>query len=1060
MKQISESVSGTAPSSENSSDSGPKPTVKPVHSVAYEESVKGIKKARSCLYGRDKEQKILSQCLSRVNEARRQGNTRAEFILISGYDGTGKSALAFSVEPKVIETGGLFLSGKFDLSSSNLPFSAVMSVLSQFCWKVKSSLAAGSECLVNFEDILQNISKNLDIAELSLLMKVVSDLESIVREMPKLQAPDQGHRNAKDLPLATLQKLFRAMNEVVTPLVIVLDDLQWADTSSLELIHALVTDRKMDGLVLLGSYRSNDVGQTHVLSKVLRLIQADMKDIETSSFTELQIENLDLSTVTSIIENSLSMHQENKYERLAKLCMRRTQGNIFFLLAFIEMLIDEKLIYFNKETTCWDWDISMIDQETAAIFNVVDLLQQKMKKMADPNAIELLELAACLGNAFRKDTLYLVWTNYEQNSSNDREYFELIMGTIMKDNFLEPILNGTSCRFLHDKIQEAALTLSTNEDFKKLQYKVGMLLFDNLDEKGLEDNIFIVTNLQNNSSELSSSRIANLNLLTAIKSQHMCSFGSAANYISTGIQFLPKLSWITHPKLTLDIYSLGAKIECALGNFKKAEKYCHQVLKQKKIKLIDKARVYLVQMDMHSGQGRHQEALNVALDVLKGFGFTVPKNEYLMKIRVILALYKMKKTPNKQEIESLQLASDNEMIACMEFMTFAMKYSHLQGNKLLLILITSELLKLILQHGLSDSSLPAFVGAGIIQYARGDFSSMRIYDEIALSLLDKVPTKRTEPQTLFIAHNMGLVWAMPLQLIRHKFLECYKIGMQIGNSEWAMIGIAHYIGLGFWAGTSLCSLEQDYSIYFPQMVALKRHDVKIGTLSCWQTVHNLMGLSENTIDLTGTVMDEEELLRNPANYNALSLGIFRVMRVAICTYFSEFTIGAERAIEVGRNTFLQTFTASALGMFETFVHCICFYATARITKKGRYVRLAKKGHGKIRSWVKKGNVNSLHHLKLLNAELSFLKGRKETAFDFYHQAIIEAAQSEFVPDAALASERFAVSLLECTKGSTGDEDARSHMEQAIKYYSSWGAKKKVEVLKKDYCSLLNPNVAG
>ena len=791
------------------------------------------------LYGREKEVSILNECIKRVagagssasisdddeDETSRPANgniksqQRLEVVFISGFSGTGKTTLALSLKEQCVKNfHGLFLSAKSDQNLTDHPFSAMSSICCQLCWEIGSlrTMKPKSDDMhrkgLSFDAIREAIRKSIDVTELRLLSNIVPDLKDIIIGEDVLSPPQtifgdhQGSIETRDRLLFAFRKFFRIAVETFAPIVVMLDDLQWSDSSSIEFLKTLVTDQhQLFGLLIIGCYRSNAVDNMHILSKTIRALQNEKE----RGITEISVGNLSAASARSLIMDVLNMSDKKQCEDLVTFCFDRTQGNVFFLLNFLSMLKGEGLLRYNVCTHSWSWDMHELEKKTAAAQNVVDLVRGKMNNSSQENKT-LLKLAASLGNEFRKEILFLVWTNYKDNDTDDwtaKATFDHILNELIEARFLEGVAES-SYRFIHDEIQEAAMALNPEENFSSLQHQVGMILFANLDEKELDEYIFVVANLQSNASE-KSSNIAELNLRAAKKAQRLSAIDSATSFAAKGISFLPEGTWTENPELSLELYSLGAEGEVCLGNFDAAEKYCNEVLRQQNVATIEVARIYLVQINIQQGLGKVKEALNLCFDVLGILGCNIPGNQVAMSVAIVRSIWKLRIPPKTSRVEALPMMTDPVRKKIMQVVDTAGLLAHLAGDGPAAMLMRAYLVQWTLKYGICDQSPSGFAAYAVTCWALGDFDAMLKYNEIALTLMAKTPVNFYDPAASLIACNYGLGWVKPIQSIANKSMEAYMIGMQVGNTTMAMYCVFNHIHCSFVGGSSLKNLEED-----------------------------------------------------------------------------------------------------------------------------------------------------------------------------------------------------------------------------------------------------------
>jgi predicted ATPase len=366
------------------------------------------------LYGRDEDIAVLLAAFERVagreNTGRGRGGGReggkvgdtesdaisasSEMMLVSGYAGVGKSALVQELYSSITVRRGYFISGKFDQLQRNIPYSAIVDALRKL---VQQLLGEPDEQVQQWRSRLLNaLSSNGQ-----LIIDVIPDVELIIGKPPSVS--EVGATEAQNRFNRVFQQFIRVFCAKDHPLVIFLDDLQWIDSATLQLIELILLDEQTQSLFLLGAYRDNEVSSTHPFALVLERLRQQEAVLEEIVLTPLTLEPL-----AQLIAETL--HQDtNTIHSLAELVLRKTGGNPFFVGEFLQLLYSENLLSFNAEHLSWQWNVAQIEAQNITD-NVVELLLLKLKKLSE-NTQQLLQLAACVGAEFDLETWRLYGIN-------------------------------------------------------------------------------------------------------------------------------------------------------------------------------------------------------------------------------------------------------------------------------------------------------------------------------------------------------------------------------------------------------------------------------------------------------------------------------------------------------------------------------------------------------------------------------------------------------------------------------------------------------------------------
>jgi predicted ATPase len=1026
------------------------------------------------LYGRENEMATLNKCLESVMSK----DDRRQLVLISGYSGTGKTALASTLKMRVKRLKGAFISGKFDLCLRDEPYTGITAACRELCGEMLLLRDTPSfEAL--FQEIRRKIVDQLG-AELRLLTHVIPHLHEIVGESEGLEdkMERQGHVEAKSRFNYAFRRFFRVMSSYFMPLVMFLDDLQWADLESLDLLGVLIADRDNPNLMVIGCYRSNEVNETHILTKILRDLQ-DKNEQDGFDVTEITVGSLEIPDTHRMLMDLIS-EDDSRTLSLAQICHKKTDGNAFFFIHFLSSLHQQHLLSFNLGTLKWSWDESEIESQMLATENVVDLMKYKMDELPDP-VIQSLQLAACLGSTFDEKTLGLVWDEIRRGKDDTKEDIEHSLHVAVEEGLLEEVGSASgSYRWVHDKIQEAAFSLVAENELARLRSQVGDILVSQLGERELDGAIFVVVNLLNEGSVVSEGakrvKLAELNLQAARKATEFSAFESAAKYTAKGIEMLPSNHWQDKFELALELYSTAAEAEGYIGDVEQIEAHCSEVLDQTRCSLSEKLRVYNVLMDSIANRDRMSEAVDLCLGVLKQSGCKFPNKSIPIALSTVVGVVRIKvtvKSRTSEESSKMQFMTDARRIENMKLLDKLTTYCYLADNALLPLVVFRSL-KWTIRYGLCDYAPPAFATTGgILTGVLFDLQGGSTYGKHALLLMERLGCKTTESRTLFVVYSFVLPWTRPAQSMLRPLLRSYEIGLQTGDTESAMWAIYHYILIAFQAGRSLVALEADCRVYLKQMQEFKRYKISSMCRLTWQMMLNLIGPSENTTVSTGEAMDQEECLEGAArSMNHHLLAMLQVHQHALYAIFGEHELGADLAISKGgdlakqmpgckydaslssdlldsvlhhgresnQNVFLIVGPAVWMDMF---LKGISLFAMARKTRERKYTNLAKKSLASIKDWEEKGNPNVRHCESLLEAELAALNGRKHVAKKHYEVAAKWAGRGGFVRDAALVNERYGEFLLE---DMSDQEEAAFRFQEAIKLYLEWEARAKAKLL--------------
>ena len=305
------------------------------------------------LYGRKSEVDTLVAAFDHVAT-----EGRAEFILVSGHAGVGKSSVVNEFSKLVIPRRGLFAGGKFDQYKRDIPYSTLAQAFQSL---VRNILGLDETKLKHWRDaLLEALGPNGQ-----LMVTLIPELAAIIGEQPP--TPDLPPQEAGSRFQMVFRRFLSAFAQPEHPLALFLDDLQWLDAATLELLEHLVTEPDVRHVLLVGAYRANELDPSHALVRTFERIRNAGTDVQ-----EIALKPLAASDVRRLIADALRAEPEH-VRPLAKLVFEKTAGNAFFVNQFVAELAEDGLLAIDSGTRAWKWDIDRI-RAKGFTANVADLM--------------------------------------------------------------------------------------------------------------------------------------------------------------------------------------------------------------------------------------------------------------------------------------------------------------------------------------------------------------------------------------------------------------------------------------------------------------------------------------------------------------------------------------------------------------------------------------------------------------------------------------------------------------------------------------------------------------
>ncbi len=452
----------------------------------------GIFQIPQKLYGREAETQTLLSSFEMVST----GVT--EIVLVAGPSGAGKSVLVYEIQKPVAQQRGYFLTGKYDQHKRNIPYSGIIQAFQDL---VRHILSESAERIADWNaQIAAAVGANGHV-----IIDVIPDVELIIGPQPPV--PQLGLTESENRFNLVMQHFIRVFATDEHPLVLFLDDLQWADLASLKLLQMLATDSQTQNLLIIGSYRDNEMNASHPLMMTIDDLRKTSATVKT-----IALRSLDLDDVNTLISDTLHSTPEQT-QALADLVFEKTAGNPFFVNQFFKSLHGDGLIVFDAASGHWVWDLDQIN-ERGMTDNVLTFMAEKIQKY-EPETQRILMQAACIGRQFEMELLSVV--TGESSAIVAAQLWPalregLIIPVDIDYSFAQPektdsvnthsttSTNGyinVAYRFLHDRVWQAAYSLMEEAEKKQIHFTVGCLILQTTPKERIDERVFDIVNHQN-----------------------------------------------------------------------------------------------------------------------------------------------------------------------------------------------------------------------------------------------------------------------------------------------------------------------------------------------------------------------------------------------------------------------------------------------------------------------------------------------------------------------------------------------------------------------------------
>ncbi|EPX58651.1 serine/threonine protein kinase [Cystobacter fuscus DSM 2262] len=1007
------------------------------------------------LYGRQREAEALLAIFERV------ATGRAELVLVAGYSGIGKSALVHEVHRPIVRRRGYFISGKFDQLSRNIPYASLIQAIQEL---VRQLLSEPAERLAHWrEKLLAALGLNT-----SVIIDVISEVELIVGPQPR--APELPPLEAQKRFKRVFERFFRTFAGPEHPLVVFLDDLQWADLPSLTLIEQLLTDSDMKHLLLMGAYRDNEIDAAHPLLAILAGLGRAGATMSTISLGPLEREHC-----IEFLADTLNRAPVD-VEPLADICLRKTAGNPFFMGQFLLSLYNEGMIRFDVQAGIWTWDMDRISH-TPMTDNVVALMESKIQKLPEDTQ-RVLKLAACMGNTFELKTLALVEERAPQLLADS-------LWPALREGLLQPLGDAykfieahsaaadfvtehgntgaraggwtrVAYRFLHDRVQDAARALLPDEERCSVHLRIGRLMRSALPPAEQDEALFTIVGHLNLGSELISQQqerdeLAALNLSAGRKGQSSAAHAVALGCFEAGLALLGDERWTRRYELALQLHTQAAEASFLSRDFQRMEHHANEVLAHAR-GLLDPCKVYEVRSHALIIQNRLEDAVHTLRHGLALLGIEFPARPTPEDVGAALAEARaaLGDRPIAELIE-LPPMKDPVMLAVMRLLSILSALAYVAAPPLFPLIVLRQTV-LAAKYGNTGSMAYGYAMYGIILIgAVGDIDSAYALAALALRVLERYEAREYTVRALFMWNMISGQWKAHLRESLRGLEEVHRSGLEEGDPTFAGWGTNWLVIHSFFLGQELSGLDQRASAWVQALVQSKQETTWHYTQIVHQAVQNLRGLSEEPCRLVGAVYDEEKMLPiHLAANDALGVASLFLYKLQLCVLFGRHAEALDHAAVVDRHVGAVTGTLHLpLFIFFDVLARLSLYASMSTEERERMLRRVDEGIAKMHHWA--GHAPANHGAKhaLLLAERHRVFGATEQARVEYYRAIALAREHEFRNDEALATERFALFLRE-----RGEQDVSwLFMTRARHLYHHWGAEAKVRELERTFPEL-------
>lgn len=976
-------------------------------------------------YGRHLEQLSLQEALQRVS------NGSAEAVWVCGNGGIGKTSFVKETLRKVESFEGFFAMGKFDPHHTPKPYDVWIQVIRELVGHLL--MESRLEVEVWKLDILNAVEGHG-----SLLIELVPKLEFLIGEQPPIQ-PLQ--------PIEAQQRFHLVLNRFIKlflrqdrPLVLFLDDLQWADEASLQYLTYLLEDRETKHLLVVLAYRDAEISTQHPVSRLDRYL-IERKTV----ISRIHLKALEVTDLSQLLHDAMH-YKAVGTDELAAVLLQKTEGNPFFLKQFLQELIDDEHVSFDELNHCWQWDLRSIS-EISIPDNAAAYISEKMKHLPY-KMVYMLGRAAFLGSSFKTETLAFV------TELTLKELSE-VLDMAIREQLLQSVMSADEelYKFQHDRIQQAAYSLVPDAERYDLHMRIGTLLID----LGEDDNLFEATDHLNHAWKIAEYpekklELAELNLHAGLKAKQLTAYETSLNYLRQATGLLEESSWANSYKLAFQAFFEQAEAEYLCAHFETSNDLFN-VLLSKATTNLDKALVYSMKIQIEATNDNYEEVILLGRKALELLNVRHTFNPGSLELT--LQFLRLKRKIGKHAIESLHLLppmTDEKLRVALTVLVHTSNACFFVNKKGWLA-SSFTLVELTLDHGMAPESSIGFIGYAMFLYFYFHRSEEAFkWGMLACNLSKPYPILYVKTLTSFALCLDSWKTYDPTML--ETFTQhAGKVGLESGD---------------LWHGNQSVLINCGILLQYGHPLS-DIYDRLIAHSGEFQRHNNALHWKQATVSaallcsLTGYRVPDDPFAKEDIMSEDFAKSVhgdqFQTIQelVYVYQYLPSYLYGRyhEAKIALEKSAVLiasrkDTGAESTLqSSYESLVWAQ-LYEEASVKEQNDYLSKIRKNLKILKKLAARCPENYLHKYYLIKAEMSRLIRKNRQAEELYEQSIKTSRMYGYIHDAAIAAECYAKYGVRQGK----QQLAKMYMTEAYEAYSEWGAVAKAADMERKYSHLL------
>jgi predicted ATPase/signal transduction histidine kinase/CheY-like chemotaxis protein len=962
----------------------------------------------SRLYGREAPLQLLSQTLERV----RQGGSLS--VTITGYAGIGKSALVHDIRNKLSLEGGLFAAGTVDQFQRNLPYSALTQALEGLSRRLREDEEdAGPGWTEPLKAALGDDFVLLQVLSPSLMKLSGHAGVALPRGLDAAELRSRYYKATKVL----LQRFARRG----APLVLCVDDLQWADPATLDVLEHLMADATLQHVLLLLIYRDNELDAQHPLHPMLQRLQQEGR-----APLQLRLGPLDEDRITEWL-NDVLQGADQFLQPLAHLLLRKTGGNPFFVQRFLEFAVQQDWLHFDPLEHQWTWDAPTI-RASAVTDNVVDLLLNQMQQLP-PEQSQLLATAAVLGHAFLAGEAGAL-----QALTPDALWHA--MDRLGARGFIRNVQRGLYT-FSHNRIQEAAVRLLDAPTRSALHARIAQHLLS-LPQAEQHNRLFeLLGHLSASLTPLSPPaerlRFAWLALQASVQALQASACTLARQYAEQALVLLGPLRQDGAAQLAFALHGQAQRAAYLCADFEASQNHYAQLLAQPG-SAMDMAAAHGCSIQLLTLRGEYARATRLGLDALAALGVRIAPDNLMGEADGALQRYcRLLDSLGYDAIYAFDSQADAHFEAVMSLM----------GSIALPTFFTDPVLSAVLglraaifgmeyrqTHGV------AFLWStlcGALMALRGDFASGTTVTRFAMQLARKHANPLQHAQASLV-HALVLHWTEPLPDVVAAARLAFEQLDAFGALPMAGFSLYPVLCARLEMGDALPDVAQEISQALAYTARTGNVHADASFLILRQTVAALQGNTRALGSLDDAQFSETAHLATLGE-NHMARAYYHACKLRLAVYGGD-TAGALQQARAGAGCMHYLLGMLSSGSFALHTALAWSAAAAEgLASPEEALHQFDTQLAQLQQWTQTAPFTYGHKADLVQAERAALNGQPWLALELFELALQGARKQGFVHEQALIAARAAQACRRFHLHSV----AEGFAHRAGSAYSAWGA---------------------